>query len=72
LIKRSCGYFFIFCNLKTRSWAWYDELERVVLPLYYNDRKGFIKVMSYAIALNCSFFNAQRTILEHASAAYLR
>jgi starch phosphorylase len=50
----------------------YDKLEGIILPLDYNDRKGFIKVMSHAIALNGSFFNTQRMILEYASQAYLR
>ena len=35
----------------------YDKLEKSVLPLYLQNRSGFIDVMRHAIALNGSFFN---------------
>ncbi len=50
----------------------YDKLERVVLPLYYEDRDGFIDVMRHAIALNGSFFNTQRMLQQYVVKAYLR
>jgi hypothetical protein len=39
--------------------ALYDTLDKVIIPLYTNNRQGFIDVMSHAIALNGSFFNTQ-------------
>jgi starch phosphorylase len=48
----------------------YDKLERVVLPLFYTQPTEFAKVMRSAIALNGSFFNAQRMILQYLSNAY--
>ena len=48
----------------------YDKLERVVLPLYYRNRDGFVDVMRYAIALNGSFFNTQRMVTQYVAKAY--
>ena len=50
----------------------YDKLERNVLPLYYGNRDGFIDVMRGAIALNGSFFTAQRMLQEYLIKAYGR
>jgi starch phosphorylase len=50
----------------------YDKLERVVVPLFYRDRERFIDVMRHAIALNGSFFNTQRMVLEYVTKAYFR
>jgi starch phosphorylase len=48
----------------------YDKLERVILPLFYKQSTDFAKVMRSAIALNGSFFNAQRMISQYLSNAY--
>ncbi|MBM3858303.1 MAG: alpha-glucan family phosphorylase [Verrucomicrobia bacterium] len=48
----------------------YDKLENVVLPLFYRDRDRFLDVMRHAIALNGSFFNTQRMILQYVLKAY--
>jgi starch phosphorylase len=48
----------------------YDALERTILPLFYQDRDGFIDVMRYAISLNGSFFTAQRMLQEYVIKAY--
>jgi len=50
----------------------YDKLERIVLPLYYQDRKGWIAVMKGAISKNASFFNSHRMMRRYASDAYVR
>jgi starch phosphorylase len=50
--------------------ALYDTLERTVVPLYYAARERFIGVMRNAIALNGSFFNAQRMVNEYVVKAY--
>jgi len=48
----------------------YDKLERVIVPLFYGDRERFIDVMRHAIALNGSFFNTQRMVLQYVTKAY--
>ena len=48
----------------------YDKLENVVCPLFYQDRDQFINVMRSSIALNGSFFNTQRMMLEYVLRAY--
>jgi hypothetical protein len=48
----------------------YTKLEQVVLPLFYNAPLDFAKVMRYAIALNGSFFNTQRMVMQYVRNAY--
>ncbi|MCO6414524.1 MAG: alpha-glucan family phosphorylase [Thiogranum sp.] len=50
----------------------YEKLEQVVLPLYYENRLGWIAVMKGAIAKNASFFNSHRMMRRYASDAYVR
>jgi hypothetical protein len=50
----------------------YDKLERVVVPLFYRERERFIDVMRHAIALNGSFFNTHRMVLQYVTKAYSR
>jgi len=50
----------------------YDTLEHQVAPLYYNDRGKFIDIMRHCIAVNGSFFNAQRMLQEYMLRAYAR
>ncbi len=50
----------------------YDQLEYRVLPLFYQNRDGFIEVMRNAIAINGSFFNTQRMMQEYVLKAYFR
>lgn len=51
--------------------ALYEKLEQVVVPLFYHDRERFIDVMRHAIALNGSFFNTQRMVLQYVTKAYI-
>ena len=48
----------------------YKVLENTVLPLYHENRTGFIDVMRHALALNGSFFNTQRMLQQYVSKAY--
>jgi starch phosphorylase len=50
--------------------ALYETLEQVVLPLFYGRRDGFVDVMRHTIALNGSFFTAQRMLQEYMVKAY--
>ncbi len=42
-----------------------------MLPLYYGDRAGWIRVMKGAIGRNASIFNSHRMIRRYASEAYM-
>ena len=50
----------------------YDKLERVILPMYYQKPDDFASVMRSAIALNGSYYNAQRMLVQYLQNAYLR
>ena len=54
------------------AYALYDKLERVVLPLYHENRTGWIAVMKGAISKNASFFNSHRMMRRYAAEAYIR
>jgi starch phosphorylase len=49
----------------------YDKLQDVVIPLFYRNRTQFTEIMRHAIALNGSFFNTQRMLLQYTQKAYL-
>ncbi len=49
----------------------YDKLERQVLPLFYGDRSGWMKVMKGAIRHNAAMFNSHRMMRRYATDAYL-
>jgi starch phosphorylase len=48
----------------------YDKLEHVILPLYYRQPTDYARVMRSTIALNGSFFNTQRMLLQYFRNAY--
>jgi starch phosphorylase len=51
--------------------AWlYDKLESVILPMFYRRPTEYAEVMRSAIALNGSFFNAQRMMVQYLKNAY--
>jgi starch phosphorylase len=52
--------------------ALYDKLEKVILPLWYEDRPGWINVMKGAISKNAAYFNSHRMMRRYATEAYLR
>jgi len=52
--------------------ALYDKLEKAVLPLYHENRDGWIAVMKGAISKNASFFNSHRMMRRYAAEAYIR
>jgi len=49
----------------------YDKLESVILPMFYQHPHAYAEVMRSAIALNGSFFNAQRMMLQYLRNAYI-
>jgi glycogen phosphorylase len=50
--------------------ALYDKLERDIVPMFYGRPNRYSEIMRYAIALNASFFNTQRMVLQYISNAY--
>ena len=42
-----------------------EKLERVITPLFYGQPDEYARVMRSAIALNGSFFNAQRVLVQY-------
>ena len=48
----------------------YEKLESVILPMFYRRPTGYAEVMRSAIALNGSFFNAQRMMVQYLKNAY--
>jgi glycogen phosphorylase len=50
--------------------ALYDKLEREIVPMFYGRPNRYTEIMRFAIALNGSFFNTQRMLLQYISNAY--
>jgi glycogen phosphorylase len=48
----------------------YDQLERVIVPMYYGSPRKYFELMRSAIALNGSFFNTQRMVRQYVDDAY--
>ncbi len=57
---------------ETHAARLYDKLERVVLPLFHEDRTQWLWMMKQATARVGSLFNSQRMMRRYASEAYLR
>jgi len=50
--------------------ALYDKLQRDIVPMFYGRPNRYSEIMRYTIALNASFFNTQRMVLQYISNAY--
>ncbi len=50
----------------------YDKLDRLIIPLYYNDRKQWIRMMQNAIGKNAYYFNSHRMMRRYVTEAYIR
>jgi starch phosphorylase len=50
--------------------ALYDKLQREIVPMFYGRPNRYTEIMRYAIALNGSFFNTQRMVLQYVGNAY--
>lgn len=48
----------------------YNKLEQIIVPMYYNRPIAWAQVMRSAIALNGSFFNAQRMVSQYLDNVY--
>lgn len=49
----------------------YDKLEHVIIPMFYHQQSAYSQTMRYAIALNGSYFNAQRMMFQYLEHAYM-
>ncbi len=49
----------------------YDKLEYLILPMFYERPAAFAAIMRSCIALNGSYFNAQRMVMQYLQNAYL-
>jgi glycogen phosphorylase len=49
----------------------YEKLEQLIVPMYYRDRRAFMRAMYGAIAINGAFFNTQRMVQQYVVKAYL-
>jgi starch phosphorylase len=50
----------------------YRKLEHVVLPLYYDNRPGWVGVMKGAVSKSASYFDSHRMMRRYVTEAYLR
>ena len=50
--------------------ALYDKLEKVIMPLFYNQPGNWIDIMRYTIGINASFFNTHRMVQQYVLNAY--
>ncbi len=48
----------------------YRKLQNKILPLYYNNRPRWIRMMKLAISINASYFNTHRVVREYCEKAY--
>jgi starch phosphorylase len=48
----------------------YNKLQYVILPLFYGSPMGYARVMRSTIAINGSYFTAQRMVQQYAQTAY--
>jgi starch phosphorylase len=49
----------------------YDKLEKTIIPLFYGNHENWLNIMCHTIAINGSFFNTHRMVLQYALHAYL-
>lgn len=57
---------------KDEATSLYDKLENTVLPLYYDDPAGWVKIMKGAIGKNAYYFNTHRMMRRYVTEAYIR
>ncbi|MDP2157880.1 MAG: alpha-glucan family phosphorylase, partial [Nitrospirota bacterium] len=50
----------------------YQKLEHVLIPLYYNERHTWIRMMQNAIGKNAYYFNSHRMMRRYVTEAYIR
>ncbi len=59
------------CDSQSECCSLYEKLEKIVIPVFYKQPATFRNIMRSAIALNGSYFNAQRMLIQYLQNAYL-
>ena len=59
-------------NVENEVQDLYDKLEREIVPMFYGRPQRYNEVMRSSIALNASFFNTQRMVMQYVDNAYQR
>ncbi len=49
----------------------YEKLEKIIVPMLYNDRDRWIDIMQHSIAINAAFFNTHRMVQQYVLNSYL-
>ncbi len=50
----------------------YTKLEKVIIPLYYNEKSIWVRMMQNAIGKNAYYFNTHRMMRRYVTEAYIR
>ncbi|MBI5681709.1 MAG: alpha-glucan family phosphorylase [Deltaproteobacteria bacterium] len=50
----------------------YTKLEKVIIPMFYNDKHTWVRMMQNAIGKNAYYFNTHRMMRRYVSEAYIR
>ena len=50
----------------------YNKLENIILPTFYDNRKGWVRIMESAISKNAYYFNTHRMMRLYVTEAYIR
>jgi starch phosphorylase len=50
----------------------YEKLEKIIIPMYYQDRPAWIRVMKNAIGKNAYYFNTHVMMRRYVTEAYIR
>ncbi len=58
-------------NTEVEVASLYDKLEKTIVPLFYNRPVSFDAIRRCAIALNGSYYNAQRMMFQYMEHAYV-
>ncbi len=59
-------------NPEKETASLYDKLEYVILPMHKGRPDEFAGIMRSAIALNGSYYNAERMLYQYLENAYIR
>jgi starch phosphorylase len=57
-------------NLEVEVKSLYDKLEYTILPMFYTQPLEYARVMRSAVAMNASYYNAQRMLFQYQHNAY--
>jgi glycogen phosphorylase len=50
----------------------YNKLEQIIIPMFYNERHKWIRMMQNAIGKNAYYFNCHRMMRRYVTEAYIR